>query len=440
MRGEYVVIAIACVSIFMSASASAIPGPPYQLTHIQFDYKPNSSPSNSLDGLRIRKNWSQDLNYWAYGGSAGGAGEYMSILGVSEPALYIEDNYVTIRVRLTGEPNTSAFISALSNNNDFPGVYGATVSFDSDGISIGDNGFVKLWLDSKIPTGPKFVTADWEWSFSDVDGEESLPVVFHYSSHAIFIVPSMPSAPWYTSSSTYPLLDALTFLFDSEICDINGSISIDDAIYKTVSFCAKKYDYEHEMGNPSFTQLNTNTNYLSIDLQSFLDEDPNFDSKVNCYDCTASLVALANILGDSLKSRFYTATSSPANVFFGYIHYTKMTGYENYSFQYCNNPFYKKTSVTGGRAVGADYQPPIRIPFANHMFAFRLQGFRCFDSCSNLGTGPSLPNYFALVQDQTHPSESQWDHDTNSSTPSLNAALPLQQVVSPIVEIVGGFP
>lgn len=370
--------------------------PKVQVTNIKFDHKgPNANPT---DGLNIRVNAATDLGHL---GNGLGLGEW--IKGTrNEPAAYIANQTVTIKVRFTSSTPLllKADMSAIAKSGLLPNVSSTTVTFAA-GVSNPE--YVEMTLARPTDNKINKVSETWQWQMGNNNGCGT-PVSQPDTSgpHTVYTVLAAPSTPWYVTASTEPWTTALDFLTDT--VNLKGKTSVTDAAAAITQYLFASYGLRYDTfgGAPKYV-----LGYAGGDISSPVYNLTSFLVKgngavVNCYDMAGSVTSLSNLIGATAAYRYMQP--------FGYVTTSPLIGRGN-----SNNPFYGNPAANYNQAVSppstcsqdrvkqfpaAPGFPPGAAPpnvgyrssFGNH--AFVVLGGNVYDATSTPWVGTTtIANY-----------------------------------------------
>lgn len=177
----------------------------WEVTHMMFDH----SPGHGMDGMDIRWSYMHDLSHK---GNGVGSGEYDVKADRNEPALYLAQSIVEVKVRiqckLGNAPGVvrSARVRAVAGTTDiFMDLIERDVSFDANGISIGDDGseYVAFLTNGMVPNQVGEYTTRYKFYLRnpvDADGAPADPdraVVFDELARIdLYSVYRLPKQPW----------------------------------------------------------------------------------------------------------------------------------------------------------------------------------------------------------------------------------------------------
>lgn len=220
----------------------------------------------------------------------------------------------------------------------------------------------------------------WEW-FYRRQGESSWQRLKN-TSHRIYLVLSVPPAPWSQSYGDYrnpwgELLD--------ECCRIAGG-SKDNiwAARKMTKAINRDYNlrYDTDRGAPRYNHSSWDawqfemSNWIEYVLHGNVPPEPRFcpgtsedhpdNWIVNCYDCGGALSLMTKIVGAQTEYHFHAP--------FGYLNYIYPIGRG-----LCNNPFPENHCSGEGFVTDSDATWPTRGGFGNHAYT-RLNN-KVFDAC-----------------------------------------------------------
>ena len=342
--------------------------PQVEVTNIKFDH----STSNTTDGVNIRKNFADDLGHL---GNGVGNGEWIKG-SRNEPALWVADQKVTIKVRFKSVNSflTKADISAKAQGGLLPDVNSTTVSFTG---TSSNPAYVQFSLSRATDAKINKVAETWQWSLGSVNGCGGDAAAMDNSGpHTIYTVLDVPKYPWLAKaangtpiSTTEPWVTALDFVADT--VKTTGKTKITDAADTITSYLFGSYglQYDIDTGAPAYLTGPTSPTYS---LTNFLAKTK---TVVNCYDLAASVTTLCSLIGAPAQYRYLAP--------FGYIKTTKLIGRGDMNGD-ANNPFYGPTTANVRKPVvdakACAEQPKVADPppvgrkakprssFGNHAF------------------------------------------------------------------------
>jgi hypothetical protein len=229
---------------------------------------------------------------------------------------------------------------------------------------------------SKI--GVNEIRWDWFYRLANTDSWVRL----HTTRHRIYIVLSVPPAPW-----TQVFADRQNpwgVLLD-ECCRIAAGCKTDvkatRRITKAVN-CNYHLRYDTDSGRPRYNFSSWSgwsfelENWIEFVLHSNVPETPRFCANttedypdywiINCYDAAGSLSLMSKVIGAQVEYHFHMP--------FGYLNRVYPIGRG-----ICNNPFPPNPCSGQGFEVDSDATFPNRTGFGNH--AYTKLNNRVFDAC-----------------------------------------------------------
>lgn len=280
---------------------------------ISFNFNPASSVG---DAINIRSNAREVVNIpeWQLGeGSA-----------AQSPVVYSQEHVrqgpVSVRVRINllppREGRTAEIPSQVEFRADGGGMLGAlypqTVNFSAGNLAV-DVTFPlnNHTLATGGYNGVKRATVEWQWKYR-LPGQSEWTNI-QLSRHMVFTLPREPQSPWVQQpfpSDQNPWLSAL--MFATQMVSTAGTNREGADPYAELSAAIAKYlnPQNSDGSNPVRLRYTiTPGNYAGdsrFNLTSFLQRVNGGEgggANVDCSDCTAIMVAMANIVGCPLYAR-----------------------------------------------------------------------------------------------------------------------------------------
>ncbi|MBI1853391.1 MAG: hypothetical protein HYR85_23880 [Planctomycetes bacterium] len=346
-----------------------------ELTHIKFDHKgPNR---NLTDALNIRKSATEDL---AHTGNGVGSGEWVSAgqaeAARNEPALYVANQAVTVRVRFKIQPAaiTSARIGARAQGTLFAGVIPQVVRF-AGGRS--NPGYVEMTMDQRTPNRIDKLQGQLQWYCNQLNGGPVDEVSRLTGPHTFYVVLGVPQSPWYGSERQHPWVSALEFTIARAGTLQNNTIPI--AASTITTFVHSGFGLKYDIATGACRYCWSGYGQVDFAFSSFINRTSQI---VNCVDCAAAISTMMNLVGGTSQYLFLQP--------FGYIQRGNLIGRGD-----CNNPF-----IVGGASrvirqlcLGVncvtDIVAPFRTRFGNHAFTIMNGGI--YDACVGPHLGTETP-------------------------------------------------
>lgn len=308
------------------------------VTHIKFDYK--GGDRNKSDALNIRKKYGEN-NDLEHKGNGVGSGEW-NYEGRNEPALYVANQNVKIKVRFTVVPSSihRADIEAKAVRGLLLNIVKKPVQF-INGKSSPE--YVLFEFDGPTSSSISKIIDFWQWKASNVNksGSPSADLTLT-GPHTIYTVLKTPKAPWYQSDNNHhPWVTALEF--SSTTVGANGITHLRDAADTITDFVHSRHGLIYsskDMGGSKYFKLEKTKKkapYVRglFNLTNFIRAKSKF---VNCQDTTAAVHSLVNLLGGN--SKFAHRTN------FGYLNVLNLIGVGD-----SNNPFFNHPGIVSHKMV-----------------------------------------------------------------------------------------
>lgn len=274
------------------------------LEAIKFNHNPNSA---TTDAFNIRKNETDFviIPEWRQG---------ISVKPEDSPAAYARNainGCISIKAKFSCSDLTVSNISVQAIDGQ-GGNASALGQVQPTRVTLvnGESDFVLMTLNSPRFAGAGVGAYDitWHWQFSH---NSSGWIDFATTTHRIYIVLAMPTAPWQPYSSDFSnTQQPWTEVLDFACCWAWSATTIPQAatlITHQVNDLGSKlnlvhYDSDHS-GSTGFT-LDDPATFDCTDFLLLIRKQQNQDgSGVNCDDCAAFVASFANILGCGLVER-----------------------------------------------------------------------------------------------------------------------------------------
>jgi len=255
---------------------------PIEVVQIKFDYT-GPDPHDAIDGLdccyKLGDGPNDDLHHK---GEGKGDGEYDTINGYNEPAVYVQGTpSVRIRVRFKVNldliPNRTPYLSkakikAVVTAGDWLDVCETEVNFDhTTQYSVqGVSEYVPMYLGDEgvpLPSGLQWEHVTWSWSVRDQEfiggGGESGVVQLGTTTHQFFTILDKPKTPWYQFGTKHHIpINLLMALYGSggevgsNAYNLRG-IQTEKEVLSSMANTMHTDKYFHVVGSRRFSPLYT---------------------------------------------------------------------------------------------------------------------------------------------------------------------------------------
>jgi hypothetical protein len=382
--------------------------PAISVSNIEFDWKSPTQNKDPSAAITLRKNGSAGaagrLDFKRPAADPGNVGptfgEWIKS-SKNEPALYVANQAVTIKVRFT---TTNSFLlkadlSAIAAAGKLPNVKPVTVSF-AGGVSSPE--YVTMSMSRNTDTSINKVSETWNWQTGNNNGCGGPAVQIDTSGpHTVYTVLGVPTTPWYDTDRQQPWRTALDFATDPAKVNLIGKGTIADAVTRVSNFFFSDYGLVYDIGDdpggggrPNYMDFvggKCEYNLTGMLTKSGCDRGGASCSTVNCHDQAASDSSFINLVGGDSGFRYMQPN--------GYMAKEGLVGRGQ-----VNNPFYKngdyqdKAVVTEGCANNMVGGKVGRSVFANHGFV--SIGGKAIDSMGGPFTGTlSIKDYITASLD-----------------------------------------
>lgn len=303
---------------------------------IQFNHDPDSL---AADAMNIRKNalYEVELPEWVKGDTN----------PEDSPAAYCiketNKNTITIKARFSALHNVDTLYVKAEGGGVLGPVKEKCITI-TNGISTPDTQF-ELEKNRIKKRGINREDIAWRWMYKYPEDTRWHDMAT--TRHRIYTVLEEPHTPWtqQRGSNANPWTDVL-----DEACVIaSGRTTKRNAARAIVQHIYHNYrlSYDTVRGKSSYS-----TSYGKFNLTAWLNSFA-YGHIVNCYDCTAALAALGNVVGCDLVYYFHFP--------FGYVNTIVLIGESR-----CNNPFYENPQFSAEPVMDKD--DTSRSAFSNHTY------------------------------------------------------------------------